>query len=115
MTPMLGQATTTRSTPPPRVPAQATRATTSSASRLLLLVPMTRFISKRRAAILAAWFSAGAVQVASAASLLETLNNKVCAVYDKSKDAIIKVHAQRQIQLGNLPLVPQHSVGTGFF
>ena len=76
---------------------------------------MIASISKRRAAVLAALFCAEAIHTAPAASLLETLNNEVSALYDKSKDAIIKVHAQRLVQFGNLPLIPLVSVGTGFF
>lgn len=49
------------------------------------------------------------------ATLLETINQEVCGIYEKSKDAVVKVHAQRQLQIGNLPLTPSHRVGTGFF
>lgn len=65
--------------------------------------------------MLVALVGVGAIRSASAGSLLETLNSEVSEVYDQSKAAIIKVHAQRLLQLNNLPLIPQLSVGTGFF
>jgi len=36
-------------------------------------------------------------------------------MYEKSKDAIVKVHSERQFQIGNFAFVPSHSCGTGFF
>ena len=50
-----------------------------------------------------------------AAGLLETMDQEVSAIFEKSKDAIVKVHAQRQIRIGNLAFVPLHRIGTGFF
>jgi S1-C subfamily serine protease len=47
--------------------------------------------------------------------LLETINQEVCAVYDKSREAVVKVHTQRQLQIGNLSFVPSQRIGTGFF
>lgn len=52
---------------------------------------------------------------AFAASMLETINREVSSIYEKSRESIVKIHAQRQLQIGNLPLVPSHRIGTGFF
>ena len=50
-----------------------------------------------------------------AATLLETMDHEVSTVFEKSKDAIVKVHALRQLRVGNLSFVPLHRIGTGFF
>ena len=50
-----------------------------------------------------------------AGSLLETMDQEVAALYQKSRDAIVKVHAQRAVTADNWPLAPIHRVGTGFF
>ncbi|HUJ73135.1 MAG TPA: trypsin-like peptidase domain-containing protein [Verrucomicrobiae bacterium] len=47
--------------------------------------------------------------------MLETLDQEVSAIYQKSKDAIVKVHAQLQFRVGNLSFIPIHRIGTGFF
>jgi len=52
---------------------------------------------------------------AIADGLLETIDQEVSTVYEKSKDTVVKVHAQRQLQIGNLPFSSSHRVGTGFF
>jgi serine protease Do len=57
----------------------------------------------------------GATTAAVAASLLETMDQEVSAIYEKSKAAVVKVHTQRLLQIGNLSLVPAHRIGTGFF
>jgi serine protease Do len=49
------------------------------------------------------------------AGLLETMDQEVSAIYEKSKSAIVKVHTQRLLQIGNLSLIPSHRIGTGFF
>jgi len=48
-------------------------------------------------------------------SPLEILEREVQSVYDKSRDAVVKVHAQRQYPFGETALLPNHRVGTGFF
>jgi serine protease Do len=50
-----------------------------------------------------------------AASLLETINSEVSSIYDKSKDAVVKIHAERQLQMSSLSPVPPHRCATGFF
>ena len=60
-------------------------------------------------------FALSAVGVASATSTLESMDEEVSALYEKTKDAIVKVHAQRAPIFGGLPFGPVHRVGTGFF
>ena len=50
-----------------------------------------------------------------AESLLEAVDREVSSIYDKSKDAVVKVHAFRQFQVGNLLLWPSYRIATGFF
>jgi serine protease Do len=50
-----------------------------------------------------------------AAGMLETINQEVTSIYEKSKDTVVKVHAQHQLQNGNPPSGSSHRVGTGFF
>jgi len=65
---------------------------------------------------LAAIFSVLAVVVSvPAATMMETLNSEVASLYEKSKDAVVKVHAQRTPVLNGMPLTPIRRVGTGFF
>ncbi len=71
--------------------------------------------SKRRVTFLVALLVAAAPQATFAAGLLETMDQEVSSIYEKSKDAIVKVHTQRQLQIGNLSLIPSHRIGTGFF
>jgi serine protease Do len=71
-------------------------------------------ISKGRVVFSVALFACGATAVL-AADLLETMDQEVSSIYEKSKDAIVKVHTQRLLQIGNLSLVPSHRIGTGFF
>ena len=56
-----------------------------------------------------------AVGVASASSTLQSMDEEVSALYERTKDAIVKVHAQRVSLFGGLPFGPIHRVGTGFF
>jgi serine protease Do len=70
--------------------------------------------SNRRAILWATLFIITAHVGARAEGLLDSINSEVSALYEKSKDAIVKVHAQRQLQLGNAPFIPSHRVGTGF-
>lgn len=47
--------------------------------------------------------------------LLESIDNEVASLYEKSKDALIRVHAQRVVSAGQFPAAPAHRIGTGFF
>jgi serine protease Do len=51
-----------------------------------------------------------AIPPAQAGNLLETMDREVSALYEKSRDAIVKVHSQRNATIG-----PARRVGTGFF
>jgi len=73
------------------------------------------FSSNLRVTFWAALFVAVTTTAVWAASLLEVIDQEVSSMYEKSKDAIVKVHAQRQFQIGNLAFIPSHRVGTGFF
>jgi S1-C subfamily serine protease len=48
-------------------------------------------------------------------SLLETMDREVSSIYEKSRDTIVRIHAQRQFQIGNLLLLPSYHIATGFF
>jgi serine protease Do len=72
-------------------------------------------ISSRRVTLWAALLIAATAPVIQAEGLLETIDQEVSSIYEKSKDAIVKIHAQRQLQIGNLLLPPVHRIGTGFF
>jgi S1-C subfamily serine protease len=48
-------------------------------------------------------------------SFLETMDQEVSSIYEKSRDAIVRIHAQRQFQIGNLFLLPTYHIATGFF
>ncbi len=47
--------------------------------------------------------------------LLETMDQEVSSIYEKSRDAVVRIHAQRQFQIGNLLLLPSYHIATGFF
>jgi serine protease Do len=49
------------------------------------------------------------------AGLLESIDEEVCALYEKSKDSVVKVHAQRLLPFGAGRSIPAQRVGTGFF
>jgi S1-C subfamily serine protease len=51
-----------------------------------------------------------AIPTARGASLLETMDREVSALYQQSRDAVVKVHSQRDAGIG-----PARRVGTGFF
>jgi serine protease Do len=72
------------------------------------------FISEAGAATLAVSAALGAATM-TRAGLLESIDKEVSAIYERSKPAVVKIHAQRQPVFGNLPLLPSHRVGTGFF
>jgi S1-C subfamily serine protease len=65
------------------------------------------------------WFTAFLVAVTTSTvlgeSLLETMDQEVASIYEKSRDAVVKVHALRQLQIGNLVLLPTYRIATGFF
>ena len=48
-------------------------------------------------------------------NLLEAIDHEVGALCQHSRKAVVKVHAERQVQINNLPLAPLQRVGTGFF
>src|SRR5262249_54335940 len=48
-------------------------------------------------------------------TLLEEIDREVTSAYEKSKDAIVRIHSQRQQQMGSFPFVSPQRVGTGFF
>ncbi|HVM60944.1 MAG TPA: trypsin-like peptidase domain-containing protein [Verrucomicrobiae bacterium] len=43
------------------------------------------------------------------------MDHEVTSIYEKSRDAVVKIHALRQIQIGNLLLLPSYRIATGFF
>ncbi len=76
------------------------------------------FVSKRRGtrlAVLVAGTGLVSLAVAHAADILETTHSEVSTIYDKSKDAVVKVHTIRRMQFGAVFRPPLHRVGTGFF
>jgi S1-C subfamily serine protease len=58
---------------------------------------------------------AGAARAADAEHSLETIELEVCALYDAAKDAVVEVHAQRRLVIGNLSAASAPRIGTGFF
>jgi serine protease Do len=72
-------------------------------------------ISKRRVTFWAVFLVIATTTAVFAEGLLETIDQEVTSIYKKSKDTVVKVHAQRQLQIGNLPSSSSHRVGTGFF
>lgn len=65
------------------------------------------------------WCAALLVAVAGSTvfgeSLLEAMDQEVSSLYEKSKDAVVRIHALRQFQIGNLLLLPSYHIATGFF
>src|SRR5262245_6630076 len=43
------------------------------------------------------------------------MDNEVSALYEKSKDAIVKVHAELPASFARASFGPSHRIGTGFF
>ena len=76
-------------------------------------LPVSTSKPRHVASILILAFSA--VERASAASLLESMDEEVSALYEKSKGAIVKVHALREPMFGGLRFGPSQRVGSGFF
>jgi serine protease Do len=73
------------------------------------------FISNRPAFGVAALCLMLPANVLRAGSLLETMDAEVSSLYEKSKDAIFKVHAESLPFFGSVTFGPTHRVGTGFF
>jgi len=73
------------------------------------------FISKPYAITFVVCLGILAARRLDAASLLEAMDNEVSSLYEKSKDAIVKVHAQRLAPRPGLAFGSPHRVGTGFF
>ncbi|MBI4582288.1 MAG: serine protease, partial [Planctomycetes bacterium] len=75
-------------------------------------------ISRIPATAVVCWFSAATWPVAAddrAASLLEAINREVSSLYEKSRDAVVRVHALHRPAPGGITLMPPRRVGTGFF
>ena len=72
-------------------------------------------ISKLRLHWCAALLVAVAGSTVFGESLLETMDQEVSSLYEKSKDAVVRIHALRQFQIGNLLLLPSYHIATGFF
>jgi len=72
-------------------------------------------IFKRRVTFWAAFLVATGLTTVFAASQLETMEQEVSAICEKSRDAVVKIHAQREFQIGGLPFLPGERVGSGFF
>jgi serine protease Do len=73
------------------------------------------FISNRHAIGVAACFVLLPTTGPHAGSLLETMDAEVSAIYEKSKDAIFKVHAECLPFFSPVARGLTHRVGTGFF
>lgn len=52
---------------------------------------------------------------APAGSLLETMNEEVSALYEKTRAAVVRVHAEMPAVLTRPTLGPRHRIGSGFF
>ena len=72
-------------------------------------------ISKPRVGWCAALLVAVTASTVCGETLLETMDQEVSSIYEKSRDAVVKVHALRQLQIGNLVLLPTYRIATGFF
>ena len=74
------------------------------------------FISSRLIAALAVGIGVWAAPQPRAESLLETMDAEVSSLYQKSRNAIVKVHAQRVAILNGLAVFAERPrIGTGFF
>jgi len=72
-------------------------------------------ISKLRVGWCAAVLIAVTTSTVWGESLLETMDQEVSSIYEKSREAIVKIHALRQFQIGSLLLLPSYRIATGFF
>jgi S1-C subfamily serine protease len=73
------------------------------------------FAFETRAAVAGAFMMVLWSPLLPAASTLESMNSEVAALYEKSKDAIVRVHAKSAPSPDPWQLRPPHRVGTGFF
>src|ERR1017187_5743995 len=94
-------------------PHRATCWTTSGSPLPVMKFPVS--ISKPRACWCVAVLVAVTASTVWGESLLETMDQEVSSIYEKSRDAVVKVHALRQLQIGNLVLLPTYRIATGFF
>jgi len=62
----------------------------------------------------AALFAAVSLR-AEPSNLLQSVEAEIKTVLAKAGPSVVKIHAHRQIQIGDLPYAPAHRVGTGFF
>jgi len=72
-------------------------------------------ISNRRPFLVVGLTGVLSLTATQAASLLETMDSEVTALYEKSKDAVLKVHAELPASFARATLGPTHRVGSGFF
>lgn len=72
-------------------------------------------ISRARVCWCAVFLIAVTTATVWAETLLETMDREVSSIYEKSRDAIVRIHAQRQFQIGNWLLLPTYRIATGFF
>lgn len=73
------------------------------------------FISNRRPLLLAGFAFGLSLTATHAGSLLETMDGEVAALYEKSKDAVLKVHSELPASFARASVGPTHRVGSGFF
>ena len=72
------------------------------------------FISKRRRGTVAVSLWLAALNFGWAGSALETLDAEVSGLYDRSKSAVVKIHAEGDRSLPPIPFGPCHRVSSGF-
>jgi S1-C subfamily serine protease len=74
-------------------------------------------ISKRRVTLLLVALSVAVTVKAGSppVGVLETINQEVTSIYEKSCDAIVRVHAERDPGFDRFPFGSNHRIGTGFF
>jgi S1-C subfamily serine protease len=65
--------------------------------------------------LLGAALLAAAPLRAEPTNLLQSVEAEVKNILATAGPSVVKIHAYRHIQIGNLPLAPTHRVGTGFF
>jgi serine protease Do len=73
------------------------------------------FSSKRRALVGLAFLVLAVAARAENGNLLASIDREVSALFEKSRDAVVKVHAERVASAGNLVVAPARRCGTGFF
>ena len=73
------------------------------------------FISNRRLRAVAAGLLLALPSAGRAASTLETMDAEVAGLYERSKAAVIKIHADGDVAFAPSPAGPSHRVSSGFF